>query len=479
MKLVISHRLFLAIFLTATLSAFSLMMLTQWNLTRGLLHMVQEIEQEGAVRLARVLEETYADDPQWQDLQHDETGWRRIVLLALHGEKTQEEPMAEGTSSKEPTHRSVPPHLINYLSQRFCLLDASGQQLAGPQLGEEPRQSLSLSSADGQLIGTLSYIPTRRLTDHRHLHFLKDQQRAFIAVMGFIVVISATVSFLLARRLLRPVRQMAAATQRLRRGQFSLRLPNFGRDELGQLAGDFNALAVTLEHNEQDRRQWVADISHELRTPVGILRAEIEALLDGIRPVDERALNSLHGETLRLGRLIDDLHQLSMSDLGALSYRKQDLNLVDLLTDVVESYHHAFNEHGLILDIERAENTGSWIVFGDDGRLRQLFANVLDNALNYTEPGGRALVQLQRDEDGRHVIVTIDDTAPGVAPSDLPRLFDRLFRVEHSRNRRTGGAGLGLAICRNIVEAHDGMISARLSKLGGVQIRIVIARSEH
>nr|WP_320115291.1 ATP-binding protein [uncultured Desulfuromonas sp.] len=473
MKLTISHRLFLALFLAATLSAFSLMVLTQWNLNRGLLRMVQEIEQEGAARLAGVLEASYATVPGWRALQEDETRWRELVLLTLHDEAPEDEPVAGKDTKKEQPRRGVPPHLIRYLSQRFCLLDADGRQLAGPLLGEEPRQRLALIGPKGTLVGYLSYIPTRRVTDYRHLHFLKDQRQAFIAVMLLVVVISAGLSVLLARRLLRPVRQMAMATHRLRRGDFSSRVPGFGRDELGQLARDFNALAMTLERNEQDRRQWVADISHELRTPVGILRGEIEALLDGIRPLDEPALLSLHGETLRLGRLIDDLYQLSMSDLGALSYRKQELNLVELVADVVESYQHAFAERDLDLDVEMPGEAPAWLVLGDDGRLRQLFANVLDNALKYTDPGGRVRVRLRRNEDGRQV-VEIDDSAPGVAPADLPRLFDRLFRVEHSRNRRSGGAGLGLTICRNIAEAHEGMISARLSELGGVQIRVVL-----
>jgi two-component system sensor histidine kinase BaeS len=279
----------------------------------------------------------------------------------------------------------------------------------------------------------------------------------------------------LARRLVRPIRALASATHRLAAGQFDIRVPVGSSDELGHLARDFNSLAVTLEKNEQARRQWVADISHELRTPLAVLRGEIEALQDGIRQPTPDSVRSLHGEVLRLSRLVDDLYQLSLSDLGALTYRKENLDVAELLTEALTSYRPELAQKEIRLTLELPRR-GTAKVFGDPERLHQLFANVLDNALKYTDAGGALAIRL--DVGDGQARLDFQDSAPGVPESKLERLFDRLYRVETSRNRAAGGAGLGLAICRNIVEAHAGRITAQPSPLGGVWIRITLPLTE-
>ncbi|HEY6009101.1 MAG TPA: ATP-binding protein, partial [Geobacteraceae bacterium] len=242
-------------------------------------------------------------------------------------------------------------------------------------------------------------------------------------------------------------------------------------DELGRLAEDFNSLAMTLEQNEKARRQWVADISHELRTPLAVLRGEIEALQDGVRQANPETIHSLHGEVLRLGRLVDDLYQLSLSDVGALTYRKEELDLTELLDEALAAFGPEFTQKGITLTAHIPRD-GRAVVFGDPARLHQLFANLLDNALKYTDSGGELIIRLVCDE--ARARLDFQDTAPGVSPYDLERLFDRLYRVEASRNRAAGGAGLGLAICRNIVEAHAGTITAQPSPLGGVRIILTL-----
>jgi two-component system sensor histidine kinase BaeS len=240
-------------------------------------------------------------------------------------------------------------------------------------------------------------------------------------------------------------------------------------DELGQLARDFNSLALALEKNEQARRQWVADISHELRTPLTVLRGEIEALQDGVRQPNPQAIGSLHGEVLRLGRLVDDLYQLALSDLGALTYRKTEAHLDELLDQAIEPLKEEFSRKGIALQVDRP--AGSHLtLLADPERLHQLFGNLLENSLKYTDAGGRLDIRLETTAD--EAVIHFSDSAPGVTGPELDKLFDRLYRVENSRNRHTGGAGLGLSICRNIVEAHEGTIIARPSPLGGVWITV-------
>jgi two-component system sensor histidine kinase BaeS len=209
----------------------------------------------------------------------------------------------------------------------------------------------------------------------------------------------------------------------------------------------------------------MADISHELRTPLALLRAEIEAMQDGIRASDEAQLNKLHHSVMQFSRLVDDLYDLALADAGALSYHKAPLNLAEVLIESAASAEHRISQKGLKLRLEIADRLP---VFGDARRLRQVADNLLKNSRRYTDSGGE--IRLSAWRAGRQVYFKIEDSAPGVAQETLARLFDRFYRAEESRSRAGGGAGLGLAICRNIVEAHQGSISAKVSPLGGLQI---------
>jgi two-component system sensor histidine kinase BaeS len=317
-------------------------------------------------------------------------------------------------------------------------------------------------------VGYLGLLPKKRLSDLNQLRFIKRQKLALALIAGLMLLVSALLALPVANRLVRPIRALAAGTRRLSAGNYATRVPEESTDELGQLARDFNSLALTLEKNEEARRQWVADISHELRTPLSVLRGEIEALQDGVRQCTPEAIGSLHGEVMRLGRLVDDLYQLAISDLGALSYRKSDVNLAELLEETLDPFRAECARKDI--DLVFAPKQTEIPLFADGERLHQLFANLLENALKYTDRGGRIEVRLEKGN--RAAVVHFLDSAPGVPASELGRLFDRLYRVEGSRSRATGGAGLGLSLCRNIVEAHKGTIKAGTSPLGGLWIII-------
>jgi two-component system sensor histidine kinase BaeS len=241
------------------------------------------------------------------------------------------------------------------------------------------------------------------------------------------------------------------------------------RDELGRLAADFNRLAETLERNETLRRRFMADVSHELRTPLAVLSGELEALEDGVRALTPESLASLRVEVNALGKLVDDLNQLALSDVGALAYRKETLDVVPLLEQALDSYRERLAERRLA--VETAFD-GAASVFGDADRLVQMFRNLLENSARYTDPGGRVRVAARRE--GERVAIDFDDSAPGVPQDALPHLFERFYRVEASRSRANGGAGLGLAICRSIALAHGGDISADRSALGGLRVRVAL-----
>src|SRR5690606_33000223 len=217
-------------------------------------------------------------------------------------------------------------------------------------------------------------------------------------------------------------------------------------------------------------------ISHELRTPLAILQGELESMQDGIRPLDRDAIDSLHHEILHLSTLVKDLHELSLSDLGALVYAKERVNVTEILEQAVDMQQQLANRHGITvtLDIKAQQDDDIIEVLGDPNRLQQLFDNLLTNSFRYTDPGGELRISLR--EDHNHVVIEWYDSAPGVNDSDLGQLFERLYRVETSRNRAKGGSGLGLAICQNIVVAHEGTIAASHSPLGGLKLTIVFPR---
>nr|CAA6802370.1 MAG: Sensory histidine kinase BaeS [uncultured Thiotrichaceae bacterium] len=214
------------------------------------------------------------------------------------------------------------------------------------------------------------------------------------------------------------------------------------------------------------------DIAHELRTPLSILRGEIEAIQDGISQATPQTIQSLHQETLHLQRLVEDLYTLSISDSGSLTYHKTTLNIAGLLRETLAQFDAPLKEAQLILTSEIINIAN---VEGDSQRLQQLFQNLLRNSLRYTDTPGKLHVTLTVTSN--QVSISFEDSPPGVPNESLPHLFERLYRVESSRNRATGGAGIGLSICHNIALAHDGSISAEPADLGGLKITITLPRT--
>ncbi len=474
MKTSITYRLFGAILMAAGLAVVCLMIIMQWNLDRGFLKFVRETEASGSTQLARTLEQFHTAHGNWELLTEHPDAWHELLVstFSRHDSKPPAfgpPPKADRPQTNHEPAPGPPPFIQNY-EQRFFLYDSNHQLLIGSNPGTADIEETPLA-INGETIGFLGHLPIEQLTDNRHLDFLHKQQLTFILVAIIIVIVSAGISLLLARRLIRPLKNMTLATHKLSSGEFSTRVSVNSSDELGQLAADFNLLALTLEKNEQARKQWIADISHELRTPIGILRGEIEALIDGIRQAEPAALHSLHSEVMRLSRLVDDLYQLSMSDLGALTYRKTKIDIVELLGDLIDSYQAEINRHELHF-YGITQRHRPIFILADPERLRQLFANLIDNTLKYTEAGGYLKIIINKGSNS--VEINIQDSAPAVPPENLERLFDRLYREESSRNRATGGAGLGLAICRNISEAHQGEIAALASPLGGLWIKVTL-----
>lgn len=350
---------------------------------------------------------------------------------------------------------------------RFALLDSRYKVLIGnPDVDRS--DVMRPVVVDGRTVGWMAMRSFEKVLAVADARFYRAQLRAWWMIGTASVLVAALLGWLLSRTLLRRLRGLTGATHRLAAGDYATRTDARARDELGQLARDFNQLAQALEHNERARRDFMADISHELRTPLAVLRAELEALQDGIRPLTPGSMASLHQQVGQLGKLIEDLYELSLTDVGALAYRRARIDLAVVLETTLAGMRARFAAAGLALRAQIAP--GPLPVHGDERRLQQLLANLLENSLRYTDAGGQ--VQVRCERDGMQLRISVEDSAPGVDADKLERLFERFYRVEASRNRASGGSGLGLSISRNIVEAHDGDIVAGPSPLGGLRIEL-------
>ncbi len=471
----VTAKLFLAI-LGVTLSVVVLMTLAvQLTFREDFLDYQRGRERERLEALAEVLADHYRETGSWRALEHPPR-WHYMLREALwQYEEGREHRHEHETNSHIPELRErerhePPDHDDKRMPPpRFgpTLRDASGRHVAGPDIPRRASESIAIV-VDGATVGSLVYEPPGRITNRLALHFQHEQFETAWVTAGIAVVIAAVVSLLLAGGFLAPVTRLARGTQALAAGRFDTRVPQTRRDELGQLARDFNRLAETLQRNERLRRAFMADISHELRTPVSVLRAELEAMEDGVRPLNRESLAALQGNITTLTKLIDDLYELSLADAGALNYRMEPLELSALAGEVAERWRPHLADAGLTLATDLPGRPVT--VTGDRQRLGQLLDNVFRNSLAYTERGGRIRIALATED--KEAVLRVEDSAPGVPDEALPRLFDRLYRVEGSRSRASGGAGLGLAICRNIAEAHDGHLSAYHSPDGGVGIRL-------
>ncbi|ASK95168.1 sensor histidine kinase efflux regulator BaeS [Xanthomonas campestris pv. merremiae] len=348
---------------------------------------------------------------------------------------------------------------------RFALLDQDYTPVIGnPDVGRH--DILRPVVVGGRTVGWMAMLPFQKALAAADARFYAAQQRAWWAIGGACLLVAAVLGWLLSRTLLRRLRGLTHATHLLAAGDYATRIDAAARDELGQLARDFNLLAQALEHNERARRDFMADISHELRTPLAVLRAELEALQDGIRPMTPNSLGSLHQQVGQLGKLIEDLYDVSLTDVGALAYRRAPVDLAVILATVLDGLRARFA--AAQLQVQAQVDAGPLQVDGDERRLQQLLGNLLENTLRYTDAGGTVQVRCVRR--GAVLELVVEDSAPGVDADKRARLFERFYRTEASRNRTSGGSGLGLAICRNIAEAHGGSIHAEASALGGLRM---------
>lgn len=310
----------------------------------------------------------------------------------------------------------------------------------------------------------------RETTTAESAQFLANLRRAALGAVGFAATLALIMGTLLFRQITRPLARLQTAALALGAGEMGVRVPVTTDDEVGQVGQAFNHMANQLEAQEKLRRQMVADVSHELRTPLSVIRSNLEAMLDGLITPEPGELNEVHEEVLRLIRLTEDLHLLSLADAGQLHLLKARVDVADLIETIIRRMTPAAQAQEIILegDIQGISMT----VTADSDKLKQAIINLVDNSLRHSPSGGRVLLRAHQTK-GSLTIAVLDD-GPGIPPSDQPYLFERFWRGDHSRSRAGGGSGLGLAIVKQIVLLHGGTVTFDTPPTGGSRFTITL-----
>ncbi len=322
--------------------------------------------------------------------------------------------------------------------------------------------------ANGRVIGTL--ISEKRQLPVPLRLTLGSMNPIFIAGI-LLVMLTVLIGVLLMRRVVNPLSQVIAASESVASGDFSTRIKlKKSKDDLYALSAHFNRMTEALERNNNERRAMLADIAHELRTPLSVLRGRLEGMMDGVYPPNETNIAQALEETYLLERLVDDLRLLTLAETRQLHFEMKETDLVELTTKTIGVFDPQAASKNVSISLDK--DLPKLTVTIDPQRIEQVIGNLIGNALRYVPDDGFIKIQLVKKTNSAEIIVS--DNGSGVKTEDLPFIFDRFWRGEKSRARASGGAGLGLAICKQLVEAQGGKISAANRPEGGLQVTVSI-----
>ena len=359
--------------------------------------------------------------------------------------------------------------------RNILLADESGEIIIGPsdrqgsELSLVERSSAFSIEVGNEVAGYLAPIGSGFSNTENQL--FKDLQRAFWVASLIASAVALLLGVLFVKGLLRPVNELTDAARALAAGELSRRVEIRSSDEVGELSTAFNQMAENLELSEDRRRETTADIAHELRNPLAVIKARLEAIVDGVHPLAVESIEPILEQSELLNRLVEDLRTLAQADAGQLSLERSRTDLGQFVLKAAEIYRPEAQTMGisLIADIPPEPSIYGMV---DTTRFEQILGNLITNALHYTPDGGEVTLRLRYDSQSSKAVLEVIDSGEGIPPQDLERVFERLYRVDPSRSRQAGGSGLGLAITRKLVEAHDGSIYAENRADGGAIFRI-------
>ena len=428
-----------------------------------------------AAQLAPQMADYYAQQGSWQGVEAVLRGSGAMMTGPGMG-MTLAPALRSGASAGVGSGATAAPDMWAMMGLRVVVTDARGQVigdsadlLTGQTLAAAQLAAGIPIRVNGQTVGTvIGASLAEPIAASPAGAFLREVNRSILLAVLAAGVVALALGALFFFQLTAPIRRLTAAAHAISAGDLSQRVTVRAGDELGELADAFNTMAANLAASEGQRRQMVADVAHELRTPLSVMQANLEAMQDGILPTDAEQLASLHEETLFLGRLVADLRLLSLAETGQLKLELVEADLGELVSKAVERMRPTAQAKGINLQTDLPPASP---VLADADRLNQVIGNLVDNALRYTPAGGAITIQVGLTAPDRAdtpllsagrtlYLVTVTDSGAGIPPADLPHVFDRFYRADKSRTRSSGGSGLGLAIVRYLVEAHGGRVWA-------------------
>lgn len=455
---------------------------------------IVRVDSQKLTQLATRLSDYYQKHQKWDSLTESHVNWQQIVESSLQDNVFHENRprRARPDFSDKPSMglfenntnlirksvqfgRENPPFMkdLGFLSDTFVdrlsLLDS--QENVVIKSTYNSNQLLSQQIVLNQKV--IGWLAIREINDDHSPSTGRHMQMRLLFSLGIAaigIVISVIFSFFLSRHITAPIYQLNRAAAELAKRNFKTYISVNTKDELNELACSFNSISKALLDYETSQKQWLIDISHELRTPLTILNGEIQGIKDGVISCNAESILSLQEEVNLLVRLVEDLHELSLTEATEFKCKKEEVDLKQLLANQLKKYKNKFSERNIA--IEQETPLGEFYVVGDHDRLAQVINNILENNYRYTESSGQLWVGLKAQKN--RVCIQIEDSGPGVHENVLNKLFDRLYRADPSRNRKSGGAGIGLTICQNIVDAHGGTISAYKGQYGGLSVVIVL-----
>lgn len=440
--------------------------------------------QAWATQLAPVFADYYTRTGSWDGVEQLSTlssgDWMTEMMSDMMGGPA--DPMMSGMPGSAASGTDPAPWMaammmnegmLSAMGHRLILADAqgtvivdTGASLLGVQPGaEELRRGMAIR-VNGQTVGTLFISPA--LAASPTADFLQSINRAFVWSSIVAIGLALLLGSALFLQITRPLHHLAVAAQGIAVGDFSRRVSVAADDEVGRVARAFNQMAEALQRYERERRNILADIAHELRTPLSVIQGNLEAMLDGVLTANPEELVSLHQETQLLNRLIGDLRTLSLAEVGQLQLERRPIDLEEIVLQVLETLQGLANEKSITLETRLANGLPK--TQADPERLAQIITNLVGNALHYTQLGGRVRITIRRV--GEWTELAVSDNGPGISADDLPRVFDRFWRAERSRNRASGGSGLGLTIVKQLTEAHGGTVLAESQTGVGTTFRV-------
>jgi len=453
MRLKLSHKLGMIMVTTVILSALISAVIISFNTRSAFMKLVRENDIQTARSIARSLEAYYDQFGTWEGI--EELLENPFRIMQDHGGMNQMRNMGPMGSrfQRGPEGRSL---------FRVLLTDEQGRVIAHTfeevptdQLGRHVIEEGIALYNDGEKIGFVfvgSMVETAFGPFQRA--FLTSVYRSILfasLIVGLLLPIIAV--FLMRRHITYPLKELTEATHRIARGDYSVSMQNRRTDEIGELAQNFQQMTGELAAADEWKKKLIADSAHELRTPVSVLQGNLEMMLEGIYPINRERIQGLHSEILLLKRLVEELQDLAHAESGFASYDLKTVDVKALLNTTIENFRTRAAEKSIDLQLTLPEYTVE--MDADQDRLKQVIINVMQNAVHYSPEGGVIDVVLYKNSD-ELIVCAVEDNGVGVKKEEREKVFERFYRVQHDRNRKTGGSGLGLSIAREIIRGHGG-----------------------